>query len=280
MPRWALLGWTLAAACATARPAERPGSVDVPQAEAPGAGAGRAALQRHEAEALFDALRAVPRARTVSGDAKAFVDAPEKGGRYPLFFAVQAPGSLRLDALSPLGDPAVVLVTHEGRFGLYDVREGTWFSGAATAQNLARLLPATLDATELVALLTGGAPELAGAVPVEVREDEGTRWLVTSTLPPGTTTLRGERQEVRLGEGLRVLALRRLAAGGPSDGELLLQIELEEFEGKVATRIKIAVPDRKIQIDLKLKKVVVDHAPPPSAFGLKPPAGVRVEELE
>lgn len=269
-----VLACALGAACAQVRPVERP-------AEArPREGGVEAQARQAEAQALLELLRAAPRARTVSGDAKAFVDAPENGGRYPLFLAVQAPGSLRLDALTPLGDPAVVLVTHEGRFGLYDVREGAYFRGAATARNLARLLPATLDATELVALLTGGAPELAGALPVEVREEAGARWLVTSTLPAGTGTLRGERQEVRLGEGLRVLEVRRLGAGGPADGELRLRVQLDEFEGKVPTRLKIAVPGQKIEIDLKLKKVVVDHAPPPSAFGLKPPPGVRVEDLD
>lgn len=278
----ALIACALAAACAPARPLQRPTEVLPRVSEAASAGEARALLKQREEEAriLFDALRAAPRPRTVSGDAKAFVDAPRSGGRYPLFFAVQAPGSLRLDALSPLGDPAVVLVTHEGRVGLYDVRENTYFRGAATAKNLARLLPAELDAAELVTLLTGGAPQLAGALPVEVREEEGARWLVTSTLPVGTTTLRGERQEVRLGDGLRVLELRRLAAGGPSDGELLLRIRMDEFEGQVPTRIQISVPAKKIEIDLKIKKVLVDHAPPPSAFGLKPPAGVRVEELE
>jgi hypothetical protein len=277
-----ILCWALVAACAQTRPLARPLGEDLPPAVASGPETSRALARQRaaEAQALLEALRAVPRARTVSGDAKAFVDAPERGGRYPLFFAVQAPGSLRLDALTPLGDPAVVLVAHEGRFGLYDVREGAYFRGAATAKNLARLLPARLDAAELVALLTGGAPELAGASPLEVRDQEGTRWLVTSTLPAGTATLRGERQEVRLGEGLRVLEVRRLWAGGPADGSLTLHVQLDEFEGKVPTRIRIAAPADKISIDLKLKKITVDHAPPPSAFGLAPPAGVRVVELD
>src|SRR4030088_18052 len=55
---------------------------------------------------------------TMTAEAKAFVDAPENGGRYGLNLSVKKPASLRIEALTPLGDPAALLVAHEGRFAL------------------------------------------------------------------------------------------------------------------------------------------------------------------
>jgi len=47
---------------------------------------------------------------SLSAGGKAFVDAPQNGGRYPFQVAVQRPASLRIAALDPLGNPAAVLV--------------------------------------------------------------------------------------------------------------------------------------------------------------------------
>ncbi|MBS2024065.1 MAG: hypothetical protein JST92_16810 [Deltaproteobacteria bacterium] len=255
------------------------------------------AVQVREAEAFWDRLRVLLQSpTTVSGDAKAFVDAPENGGRYPILFAAQLPASLRIDALTPLGDPAAVLVAHAGQFALYDVRSAMFFRGPSTPRNLARLLPTPLSDSELVALLCGGVPLLAGANPVQLKRDGDDLWLVQSTVPPGTTTLRGEQQEVRvngdlLGEPkkVRILEVRRMLAGGAKKPELLWSVRLDDHAGSDASGhawprpmprlIHVSVPDQAIEIDLKLKSLTLDKPPAISAFALKPPAGVAVQEL-
>src|SRR5205823_6579251 len=95
---------------------------------------------------------AVP--ESLSGEGKAFVDATRNGGRYPFQVAVRRPASLRIAALDPLGNPAALLVADEqGRFALLDTRSNVYYRGPATAENLARLIPAPLRPAELVAFL-------------------------------------------------------------------------------------------------------------------------------
>jgi hypothetical protein len=63
-----------------------------------------------------------------------------------------------------------VLVSDGERFGLHQVSEGRFYRGPASPENLSRFLPVVLPAGELLGLLLGQAPVLAGARP-EVRWD-------------------------------------------------------------------------------------------------------------
>src|SRR3954470_9808626 len=78
---------------------------------------------------------------TLSCQAKAIIQAPENSGRWPLHILAKRPGSLRLEGLTPLGDPAAVLIADQGRFALADLRNNVFFRGPATPRNLSRLIP-------------------------------------------------------------------------------------------------------------------------------------------
>ena len=252
-----------------------------------------------DAAKLWDQARAAHRLpESLSAEAKAFVDAPENGGRYALEIAVQKPASLRIEALTPLGDPAVVLIAHEGRFALLDLRRNVYYRGPSTPENLSRLLPAPLRDDELVALLTGGIPDLPGAEPIEVRNEDGDLRLTLSTVPPGgagvggrgagkgaaasPTALRGYAQEVLLGDDLRVKEVRREIVGGARP-ELLWSVRLEDHDGssgqQVARLLHLSVPARHTEIDLRLRNVLVGKPPPSRAFALLAPPGVPVRDL-
>src|SRR5438876_10238098 len=110
---------------------------------------------------------------TLTCDAKAFVEAPENSGRYALHVSVKRPASLRIEALTAIGDPAAVLVADQGRFALLDLRSNVFYRGPATAENLSRLIPAPLRDEELVALITGAIPELPGGRPDSAARDGG-----------------------------------------------------------------------------------------------------------
>src|SRR6267142_3382587 len=149
----------------------------------------------------FQAKKAHLVPETLSCDAKAFVEAPENAGRYSLHVSVKRPASLRIEALTPMGDPAAVLVADQGRFALLDLRSNVFYRGPATPENLSRLLPAPLRDEELVALLTGAIPELPGAVPRSSKR-QGEGYLLVLASP-------GDTQEVDLGGDLRVNEVRR-----------------------------------------------------------------------
>lgn len=233
--------------------------------------------------ALWDQAQAAHRLpETLSCEAKAFVDAPENGGRYGLNLAVRKPRSIRIEALTPLGDPAALLIATEGRFALLDLRSDVYYRGPSTPENLSRLLPAPLRDDELVALLTGGIPELPGAEPVEVRRDGGDLRLRLTTLAPGAAGAPGYEQEVVLGDDLRVKQVRRSRVGGLHP-ELLWSVQLDEHDGssghQIPRLLHLAVPGRRTEVDLRLRDLLVGKPPPASAFALRPPPGMPVRDL-
>lgn len=226
-----------------------------------------------EAGALLAQVRAAHRVpQTLSCDAKAFVEAKANGGRYALHVSVKRPASIRIEALTPLGDPAAVLVSDQGRFALLDLRNNVFYRGPATPQNLSRLIPAPFTAGELVSLITGDIPELPGAQPREAhREGDGYRLVLVA---PGLV------QEVSLGGDLRVQKVRRSTAGG----DLLWEVSLDEHDDSSGAQlprlIHLEAPGGKTRVDLRLRNLLTGKPPPSGAFLLGVPQGMQVEDLQ
>ena len=68
---------------------------------------------------------------------------------------VKGPDSVRFEALSPLGQPLLLVTVHEGRLTAYDVVKNEVLTGPATAATIVRVLGLPLDADSLVAVLAG-----------------------------------------------------------------------------------------------------------------------------
>ena len=212
-----------------------------------------------DAAALYAQVLAAHQApQTMSCDAKAFVEAPQNGGRYSLHILVQRPRSLRIEALTPMGDPAAVLVAGDGRFALLDLRNNVFYRGPATPENLSRLIPAPLTPDELVALLTGAPPD--GRPSDAKREGDGYR-----------LTLGDE--SVALGADLRVLHVSR---------DDLWRVDLDDHDdasgAQVPRSLHLEMKDTKV--DLRTRNHAYGQPPQEQAFRLQPPAGMRVEEVQ
>ncbi|HEY2029194.1 MAG TPA: DUF4292 domain-containing protein [Myxococcales bacterium] len=206
---------------------------------------------------------------TMTCDAKAFVQAPQNSGRYELHVAVARPDSIRIEALTPVGDPAAVLVATGGKFSLMDLRNNVFYRGPATARNLARLLPVALRPEELVAVLTGGVPELPGGEPQSSNREGDTSVL---TFASGGTV-----QTVTLGSDLRVLQVRRTLGAD----KLLWEIKLDQHDDAsgLALLLQFAAPEVKTQVDLRLRNLATGKELPNTAFELAVPKGIRIEEV-
>jgi outer membrane lipoprotein-sorting protein len=189
-------------------------------------------------------------------DGKAAVEAPQNPGRYALHLLAKRPGSLRIEALTPLGDPAAVLVASEGRFSLLDLRNDVFYRGPATPENLSHLIPAPLTAEEFVALLTGAIPE-SGEPTQAHREGDGY-----------VLTLGGEK--VWLASDMRVTRVTHEN----------WSVTLDDHEGGVPHTIHLEAPDAKTTVDLHLRNVDTGKTPASAAFTLAPPQGMRVEDLQ
>jgi len=277
--------------CAFAACVHPPPLPPPPVDPAPGASAAELRANAEAAESLLLKIRAAHQQPvTVSGDAKAFVDAEQNGGRYALMFALRRPDALRIDALMPWGEPAASLVTSGGKLLFRDDRRKEFYRGASTPRNLSLLLPAPLTDRELIDLLAGAMPELPGADAFSVEDaGDGKKRLVLRTQPPGLVTTRGLIQSALVAPDLTVLEVSRYLDGGGKT-ELLWAATLEEQGGAGAPGLPSLVhfhiaadsvgQKRDVEIDLRLKNLTAGHAPPVSAFTLLPPPEMKIIELD
>jgi outer membrane lipoprotein-sorting protein len=82
----------------------------------------------------------------------------ERGGERQQLTGVllaRSPASVRLEALSPLGQPLLLATIHEGRLTAYDAASNSALVGPATADTAARLLSLPFDPDDLVGVLAG-----------------------------------------------------------------------------------------------------------------------------
>jgi hypothetical protein len=235
--------------------------------------------QSRDPVALLEQVRAAQeRVQRVRGSARLKVASPRLSGSVNAFAAAEKPDRLQLTTLDFFGNPVTVLAAAGGRFGLWDARDGVYYRGEATPENVSRLLPVMLPLEELVAILCGSAPLLQGA-PVEVGEQDGFVLLTLGQGPVG--------QRLALGEGAAVAwsrVRRRVGEGGaardvPEGYDLAF--------GAFRRRDGVSFPGEarlgaaaKAKVELTWRDdVEVNGDPTPALFRLEPPRGARVVEL-
>jgi len=134
-----------------------PPRVDVRSVPAPDATALLAEVDATEAQVA-----------ALQSQAKAHVDARGKKGNVQMFVAAAAPASVHLEILDFFGKPSGILISDGKQFVMLASDTGTWLRGAATAENVSRVLPVSLPPDQLVAMLLGRAPRLADSSPTLV----------------------------------------------------------------------------------------------------------------
>ena len=228
-------------------------------------------LSADPGELLRQVRAAQALARSVQGPARVGVSSPGASGTLDAWIAAEKPDRVRVEVLDFFGNPASVLVAADGRFSLWDAREGAVYRGEASPENLARLLPLPLGGADLATLLCGSAPLLDGAA--AAAEPDGSAMRLE---------LRGAaaRQLVWVGEGGAVRAARLEPAPGSSAPAW--SAEFDVFRRRAGARIptdsELRAP--RGRVTLHWKEALEVNAPvPPSAFRLDPPRGARIVEL-
>lgn len=207
----------------------------------------------------------------VQGPARLRVDAPGTRGSVPAFVAAERPDRLHVEALDFFGNPAAILVAAGGRLAIYDARARTFYVGAATPENVARIVPLPLSPERLVAILCG-TPVLAG-VPASA---EAGRGYVSLELRDGPRTT-----AVRVGPRAAVLRAA-FRGGGPAlpDHEVrygaFLDLERTRFPAEVA----MTSADPAVRIELTWNEPDLATAPDAALFRMQPPSGARVVDLD
>ncbi len=118
--------------------------------------------------------------------------APGKSFRTQEVILAKRPAFMRLETLSPLGNPQFYLVTDGRDLSMYNPGENRYYRGRADARYFSSLLPLPLDPEEIVSLLLGSFAVLPhGEASVRFDPQEKLWILDLSDSSRGTTQILG-----------------------------------------------------------------------------------------
>jgi outer membrane lipoprotein-sorting protein len=179
----------------------------------------------------------------------------------------EKPDRLRLEALSPFGQPLLVAATDGRQLDVLIPGDGKFYSGEVSLERLQRLTRLPLQLSDLVHLLLYQVPVI-GHERQSVAADADGGTLLTLHAP-------GERRQE-----LRFDRLLRLTAAAYFQGEeLLLRVDYDRFTGETRPFpmiASLAMPAAKTEATVSFSEVRTNVAIPPERFRLTPPKGVEV----
>ena len=186
--------------------------------------------------------------------------------------AADSDGRLRIDVLTPFGQPLSTLVSDGARIILYSMRERRVLIGPATPENLNRLIPIQLSPEELSKLMRGVTPLIK-------HQDASVSWQSDRGRYVLTVTAGSVRQVVEMEpEHLRVTSIEKY-----SDEQKIYQAKLGQYTGTgdaiLPRRIRFEVTRDALKVDLVVKESRVNPTLPEAAFHLDPPRGIPIEEF-
>ena len=210
--------------------------------------------------------------RSLSGEIK--LEIWRKGQRVRLkqMLAVDPESRLRLEVISPFGQPVTTLVSDGARLMIYAVDEKRFLVGAATAENMARLMPVNMSPNELSNLLRGSIPLIRHTQSSVGWDGQNGRYILTLT---------GEerRQIIRLEPThFRVTDLESTVKGN-----LVYRVRFGAYSGDGKTiipkRVLFEVPSQDLRADMDVVDFSLNPDLPEAAFKLEPPRGISVEPM-
>jgi hypothetical protein len=211
------------------------------------------------------------RTRSVRGEARVRIETAELSGTFPALVAAEKPDRLLVQTLDFFGNTVAVLAAADGELSLWDARANVLYRGAATPENLVRLVPLPLSPAELAAILCGSAPLLDG----EAVSAAPGRGHVTLGLAAG-----GRTQTLRVGAGAEVLrsALRvdGVAGAGTYDLEFAA---FDRFEFRFPAEVALSAETPRVRMKLVWGDVEVNPALERKLFTPGVPGGARIVDL-
>jgi outer membrane lipoprotein-sorting protein len=186
---------------------------------------------------------------------------------------IHRPGSLRLEALSPLGPAVFSLVIRRGEVELFAPSDGRTYRGAATVKLLERLFALPMAPADALSVICGQVP-LCPAERTTVKRDGGL-WILDVDCRGG-----GLQQRIRVDP----------AHGDPvglnlfdPSGQVILSIVWAGHKKVGAARlpmeIQVEMPQKGNRLDLRFKDPEVNVPIPEDRFRITIPQGISVEPL-
>jgi outer membrane lipoprotein-sorting protein len=213
--------------------------------------------------------------RDLLGRARLTLRTPKKTLSADHVVVLKRPSSLRLEALSPMGQPTGLMVASGEGIRWVDPMKGRHWEGEASAQTLESLVGVPLEVEEMVAILAGALPP---GLDIEKARLEN-----SPTEPSYLLTLdsREGRQEIRVARyDLTLLSRARF----DSQGQILLEVKNHEFRlldsYPLPLKIEVAIPSRDISLTIRYKSIRLNQGIGQEMFHLPIPPGSRPVELE
>jgi len=232
---------------------------------------------------------------------------PQGRVRADLLLFAARPERLRMDVVSPFGATLATLTSDGSRFALADLKDKRFYSGPATACNIARLTTLPVPGQVLVDLLRGEAPILVHDAPGAT-----IAWSTAGYWVLGIASRHEAREEIHLAPRPDDWALpwerqrmRVLGVTAAQQGVLLYHAELMDHAGaptagpredpdnlappiapsgppcdaEIPRKIHVDVPDPEADVRFRYEQVSWNPPLPDGTFDQPPPPGMKVEDV-
>jgi outer membrane lipoprotein-sorting protein len=193
---------------------------------------------------------------------------------------LQRPNRVRFDVMTQVG-PAAVLTSDGESFQLSDSRQGVFLQGPTCPENIARLLGISVEAENVLRLLTGDTPMIeATQESMECREG---RYVVTRLASDGTTqevSFSIHDEDLDKAPAEQRLSLRRSverAANGDTRWEATYDEYIEVDGQSFPTKVRFVDQVNDADTSVRVKTISVNPEVPDGAFHQSPSPGMSVE---
>ena len=192
---------------------------------------------------------------------------------------LQRPDRVRFDVMTQLG-PAMVLTSAGEEFQLSDFRDNAFLQGPTCPSNIQRLLGISMDADNVLRLLTGDTPRLEaksesvrcedGEYVVSIEGWDGRTQEITFAVKAGDETIGEPELELR--------SSRVRAADGALEWEASYG-DYAVFDGRsFPRRVRFVDEAHDSDTSIQVKSITVDPDVPADAFQQTVRPGMRVEQ--
>jgi outer membrane lipoprotein-sorting protein len=199
---------------------------------------------------------------------------PKGRARVKAALLAERPSSFRVETISPFEQPLDVMASDGTKLWL--LSEQRLREGPATPENISRLLPLAMNPEEVVDTLLGGVPTSSRFTPKTLEwAEDGEHWVLT--LDDGM-----EESLLIIDPVKKVVEKMTLGAPGRKPR---LSVEFEDFErignsaAELPHKIHIELPDRGLDVRIKLDDAEVDVPLAADLFRIAAPPGIEPEPL-
>ncbi|RMF88025.1 MAG: DUF4292 domain-containing protein [Nitrospinota bacterium] len=212
---------------------------------------------------------------TLRGIADVDIDTPQDSFHARTALVLRTPGFLRLEALSPFGQTALVFTADAQYLSLYAPNEGKFYRGMASPATFSLLLGLPLDLSTTTRILHGGVP-LGNPEPatLAVASPTSQQFRLQVYFSPARKAL---YQEIWIDKA--TLSPQRYLEYTPA-GTLRLQIEYDRFQSidnlYLPLLVTIQLPPEAVTAQIEWLRLRPNVEVPADTFRIEPPPGVSI----